>query len=77
MPKPQRGSSIIKSKMGFLQVYRKQRKICPKAPEGRQVCRIESVYDNLDKLSLVARFQLEQNPTIEYEPLDVQLRKSY
>ena len=41
------------------------------------MCRIELVLDNLDKLSLVARFQVEQSPTIEYEPFQVQLRKSY
>ena len=58
-------------------MYRKQSKTCPKVPEGRQVCRIELVLDNLDKLSLVARFQVEQSPTIEYEPFQVQLRISY
>ena len=41
------------------------------------MCRIALVLDNLDRLSLVARFQVEQSPTIEYEPFQVQLRKSY
>ncbi len=41
------------------------------------MCRIALVLDNLDRLSLVARFQVEQSPTIEYEPFQVQLRTSY
>ena len=51
-------------------------KLPHKTPAGRQGYRIELVLDNHAKLSLVARFQVEQRPTIEYEPFQVQLRKS-